>query len=72
MKVMATSRVRITLDILPGDSWGEECKMDQVFKQASDEAVAHVRRILRDEILAGRIAIHGDPEVLCVMAKKGS
>ena len=44
MKVRA--RVALTVEVELHDSWGEDCKLDQIFKQASEAAVASVRRRL--------------------------
>jgi len=44
MKVRA--QVALTVEVELHDSWGSDCKVDQIFKQASEAAVASVRRRL--------------------------
>lgn len=61
----ATARVQITIEIDAGSSWGPDCTVAQVRKQAGDESVARIMNILRDSKI--RVRLIGEPNVLAVM-----
>lgn len=56
--------VQLTLEIQLGDSWGADCKLDQVIKQASDGARDAVRKLC--EASSGRIRVVEVKEVKAV------
>ena len=47
IRTTTMARVRLTVDVSVG-SWGPECKIDQVYQQASEEAINRVRRLIND------------------------
>ena len=49
-KVSAHAIVQVTLEVDVHSSWGADCGMDQVFKQAVDEAQNSVRFIFQADI----------------------
>ena len=51
------ARVRLTLDVSVG-SWGPNCLIDQVYRQASEEAINRVRSLVQ-----GRARVVGVVEV---------
>lgn len=42
--MIARARVQLTIDILVADSWGPECTVDQVQRQATESAIGALRR----------------------------
>jgi hypothetical protein len=42
----ATVLVSLTLEVLVGESWGDDCTIGQIRKQAGDAAEARIRRLL--------------------------
>lgn len=70
---MATAKVRVTLEIDVGSSWGNECKLDQIFDQASKEALGLLNHMIaeyKDEYLINRIKLVGKPEVDAIIVPK--
>lgn len=59
---MATARVKVTLEVEVRSSWGNECKLEQIEKQATEDALGALRNGLRD-----RFTIIGAPEVICIL-----
>ena len=62
-KLVATARVRVVLELQVG-SWGDDCPMAQVYRQAADSALEQVR--------AGRLQaarVLGEPEVVAILAE---
>jgi hypothetical protein len=55
--VKVTSRVTITLEVEPHDTWEEKVTADQVFKQAKESAIGMVKSQLAGS--HGRIRIVG-------------
>jgi hypothetical protein len=53
------ARVRLTVEFPVASSWGPECKLDQVFRQAAEEAEG----IVRNKLAAHRVRIVGPIEV---------
>lgn len=47
IRTTTTARVRLTVDVSVG-SWGPDCGIDQVYRQASEEAINRVRRLIND------------------------
>jgi hypothetical protein len=62
-----TARVRFTIDVPAGSSWGPDCAMRQVRDQAGPETVQKVLQILREARLGCTIV--GEPLVLAVTAR---
>jgi hypothetical protein len=50
-KVRATSRVQVTVEIDTGGSWGPDCTIDQIQKQAAEEARSALTRGLMLDLL---------------------
>lgn len=47
-RVSATARVQVTLEITPsGGGWGKDCQLDQVYKQAREEAMRELSFLLQ-------------------------
>lgn len=58
----ATARVKVVLEISVSDSWGEDCKVDQIRKQATESAL----RVLGN-LQTSIVRIVGTPEVTAVL-----
>ncbi len=70
-RLTATARVRLTLDIPVGDSWGADCNIAQIEKQAAESAIGLIRNAGDFGRLysAGRIEIIGEPQVTAVLVR---
>lgn len=82
-KVAATVRVQVTLEITPsGGGWGQECKLDQVYKQAKETAMTDLGWLLRIAeqgfqvkgdcgiIRRCKAKVVGKPRVLAIVAEE--
>lgn len=67
-----SATVQLTLEVQVSSSWGGDCSMDQVFKQARDEAVGAINTALNGarESLQNRIKIVGTPSIKAVAAER--
>lgn len=45
VRTTTNARVRLTIEV-PVGSWGPACQLDQVYRQAIEEAVGKVRRLI--------------------------
>ena len=64
----ATARVQVTVEIVAG-TWGNDCSLEQVYKQAGEDACNKLTRALnpKDSAPIGRIV--GTPKVLAVLVE---
>jgi len=60
------AEVNIQLRVSVGNRYSEEASLEQVYKQAGDEAVCKVT----EKILGGSIAIIGKPRVTAVISQE--
>lgn len=60
-----TARVQILLDIDCHSSWGDECTLAQVQKQAIEDAIGHLNHLIQDGQLKAKII--GKPIVKSVI-----
>jgi hypothetical protein len=64
----ATARVTLTVEVDIKSTWGDDCKLDQIYKQAAEEAVSSLtQHIYRAGGFGGRIKVVGEPNVMCVI-----
>ena len=66
MKVQATARVQVTLELLCGGVWDDDCKLDQVFMQGAKEVVGRLRALLAPT----PVSIIGEPLVVAVLTSR--
>lgn len=65
MKTKATARVRITVEVSADGSWGGDCTLEQVRKQAMDAAVQRLASVLEREGRGGILILGVErPEVV--------
>ena len=65
----ATARVTLTVEVDIKSTWGDDCKLDQIYKQAAEEAVNNLQRhIYRSK--APDIVIVGQPKVTTILTTK--
>lgn len=78
--IKATARIRVTLEITPGDHWGSDTQIDQVMKQAKESAIDLMnrwffdRRPLTDadlDRLHASVKLFGEPQVIAVLVEEG-
>jgi hypothetical protein len=57
------AQVKLTLEILISDNWGEECTVTEIHKQAKESAIQKLQ-----ELISGRAArIIGEPIVTLIL-----
>lgn len=58
-----TAKVKLTVEVATGESWGPDCPLGQVYKQGTEAAVGKLR-----QILAGHkdVVIIGEPVVTAI------
>jgi hypothetical protein len=64
IKTTTYARVQVTVEITAGGTWGQDCTLDQVFRQATEEAIGKIRRELE------RVDIIGEPKVLAITTER--
>lgn len=62
------ARVRLTIDIPVRSSWGADCTMAQIYKQAEQDAQDMLRQFFEKNNLIGRACVIGEPKVTAVLA----
>ena len=68
-KITAKARVQVTLDIeCMGGTWGEECSIGQLQKQAAEDALNQLKSIFTKENVRN-ISILGEPKVMGVITQ---
>lgn len=67
IKVKSTSIVEVTLRIHPSDTWDENCKIDQIRKQAAESAINTLRQSLAGDLQRNKIQIIAEPKVTAVL-----
>lgn len=63
MKIKATARVQLTIELETSAPWGEECTIGQLQKQAADEAILRTQKL----ILESKARLIGEPQVIGVI-----
>ncbi len=58
----ASATVQVTIEV-PTSSWGPDCTVDQVFRQAREEAIGAVRNMIHKTDNDRRMKIIGEPVV---------
>ena len=62
---LAHARVTLTIEVSVSDTWGDDCKLDQVYRQASASAIGMLQR----ELPTARFRIIGEPKVDTVITE---
>ena len=62
MKVKATARVKVTLELTVG-TWGDNCGLDMVYRQAAEDAVQRLAKFAA----ANGCRIVGEPQVTAIL-----
>lgn len=65
----ATARVQVTIEV-PAGSWGGECSVDQVYKQARDSALGSIGTVIQRHKLPWRLV--SEPVVTGVLTREGA
>jgi len=55
----AKARVQVTIEIECTSSWGDDCQVGQIYKQAADEALAFLNKLP-----PGRVTLVDHPKVI--------
>lgn len=72
-KTRAVARVQVLVDISLDAEWGDDCKVDQIYKQAAEEALGVLRNAKRGVTnLPLPLTIVGEPKVIMVLAERKS
>jgi hypothetical protein len=64
-RIQAKAKVKVTLEIKIDSTWGSDCTISQVHKQATDSALLLINQSL--STYSGVISIHGKPIVEAVV-----
>jgi hypothetical protein len=67
-KITASARLQVTLDLPAGSTWGSDCSIDQIFRQAGEETVQGLRNLLSQHY--GPSARVIDSKVTAVFAER--
>jgi hypothetical protein len=67
VKAGATARVQVTVEVDAGSSWGGDCTVEQIHKQAGEQAISLIHRHLNKE---RGFQIVGQPHVLAVLVAR--
>lgn len=66
----ATAKVRLLVEVDVNSSWGKDCGVEQIHKQAADEAQGVIRQMYqKPDEYRNRVRIVGPPEVIAVIVK---
>lgn len=63
-RAIATVKLEITVD----SSWGDDCPVKQIYKQASDSVLIELGNLIGDKLC--RIRIVGDPIIESIITKQ--
>lgn len=63
-KARAVARVTVTLELKVGGTWGSDCKIDQVYKQAKDSAMLLLNQTFDNN---RDVSISGKPKVEAII-----
>lgn len=68
----ASARVTLTIEVACSSRWGTTCSIDQVHKQAGEEAVGFIQNTIGNKVPESRVRLRiiGEPRVSCVIASK--
>lgn len=70
-KISTHARVTLTIEFSVGSSWGEKCSIEQVHKQAVDEAYGFIENTVKSKIPEARhkIRIVGKPKIEAIIVR---
>lgn len=73
-KVSASAKVRMVVEVHGLGSWGEECQLAQIHKQAKEAAVSRLKRETKSDaeaaVLGRSFTIIGEPEVIAIFTEE--
>lgn len=61
------AHVTLTVEVAVRDSWGEDCSISQVHRQASESAMGHLSKCLTD---CKAVRIVGEAKVTAVIVER--
>jgi hypothetical protein len=64
MNVSIRARIQVTVEFMVGDSWGGDCDLDQVYKQAREAAI---HALQRGRIINGMTTASAKPDTLATI-----
>jgi hypothetical protein len=64
-KPSGCARVLLTIEVPVNSSWGDDCTVGQIYKQAADEALGYIRN-LESHGRPARLTVIGEPRVTAV------
>lgn len=67
-KITAKARVQVTVEV-EESAWGGDCPISQLYKQASEGAVAKVRKIITDANAHSSARVIGEPKVTGIITE---
>lgn len=70
MKQIAVVRVRLEIEVDVGSSWGGDRTVAQIYKQAEEEALGHVRGLSDRSNHPARLRVVGEPKVTAIISTR--
>lgn len=68
-RTTASARLEVVIDIPASGSWGSDCSLDQIYRQASEETRIHLSNILYKEF-GSTAKIIGEPKIRAVITER--
>jgi hypothetical protein len=68
--VTATATATVTVEISGLSSWGTGCSVEQVHRQASEEAIGFLRNLAAGDRGEHRLRIIGQPEIKTIITER--
>jgi hypothetical protein len=65
-RTTASARVEVVIELPASGSWGTDCSIDQIYRQAGSETLNKLRQVIRAEF-GPTAKVLGDPKVQAVV-----
>lgn len=69
-KLVATARAIVVLELVIKDTWGHDCTVAQIHKQAKDAAVSRLRSLPERNGVEGKITLVGEPDIKVILVEE--
>lgn len=70
-KVQAAARVTLTVEIRVDDTWGADCQVEQIHRQATESALGILERMRKPDRMRP-FTIIGEPKVTAILVDRAS
>lgn len=72
-RVQASAIVTLKLEITVADTWGADCALDQIYRQAAESAINVIQRAMPrgyNQYNTGQVRLLDKPEVVTVLVRR--